>query len=257
MGVKKVRPKQVFKPPTAADHNAIAASADMYRKGPDLSPDRQWPVSQTIIAVKNNSGSALRRGDVVALDMTKLLTTVHREHVWLGGKKLTAANVLRNAIIAVLIDPLADGSIGPAQIAGAGVAYVNVIATWHRRAYPVASADVLASGIFGPLEILSTPAGTGERLCYVSIGHASNRGMWASAQTGGISAGTWPGSGTLTLGSGTVLILDPTSTTGDYEEEAGHEVTAYNASTAIAEGEVCFVEPGDDWLPTVTVVPCA
>ena len=212
MTVRKVRPKQVWKPPPAVDHNAMGAAADMYRRGPDGSPERQQPVATDVIMVRNDSGADKRRGDVLALTRAKLLSVVSREHPWISAEGLDAAN--RNYILCVLLDPLPAGKIGPAQIAGIAPAYVNVLATWHRRAFPSGGATV-QSGLFGPMELMSAPTVTGEQLCHVKIGHADNRSVVAKVGRSGISAARRR-KRCLTLGSGTVSLYGPTGTVGQH-----------------------------------------
>jgi len=183
---------------------------------------------------------------------TKLITDTNREQVWLIANKIT--NCLPNCIAAVLIDPLNNGAFGLAQISGRGVAYVNVGAVWHRRARPTKAADVLVSGLFGPLEILRTPDGTGEKLCYVSIGHSDNRGVFCKT-TSVITAAVLT-SGRLTLGSGTAKIHDPYTTAGQYEDST-NELTIYNmAGDAVATGWYGRLVPTDDWLPMIAQEPC-
>jgi hypothetical protein len=204
--------------------------------------------------VRNDSGSDLRRYDVVGLGTanTKLLTLVDRDQVWLIADKLT--NCLPNCQVAVLLDPLLNGKYGYAQVSGRGVAYVNVGAVWHRRARPTKAADVAVSGLFGPLEILRTPDGTGEKLCYVSIGHSSNRGVFCKT-TSAISAAVLT-SGRLTLGSGTAKIHDPYTTATQYEDST-NSLTVYNmAGEAVADDTFVRLAPTDDWLPLVVAEPC-
>jgi hypothetical protein len=232
----------------------MAAAADAHRRGPDLPPERQQPVDSNIVVVRNDSGSDLRRYDVVGLGTanTKLLTLVDRDQVWLIADKLT--NCLPNCQVAVLLDPLLNGKYGYAQVSGRGVAYVNVGAVWHRRARPTKAADVAVSGLFGPLEILRTPDGTGEKLCYVSIGHSGNRGMFAKT-TSEITAGSLS-SGRLVLGSGTATIYDPYSTATQYAD-ASHTATIYNMpGEAIPSGTFVSLTPTDDWLPLAEIEPC-
>lgn len=254
MTTRKVRPKQGWRPPSAADENAKAAAADAWRRGPDRPRDRQQPIDANLIVVRNDSGSRLRRYDCVGLGTanTKLLTDTDRDEVWLIADKLT--NCLPNCQAAVLIDPLNVGEFGYAQVSGRGVAYVNVGAVWHRRARPTKAADVMVSSLFGPLEILRKPAGTGEQLCYVSIGHSSNRGMFGKA-TSLITAGTLT-SGRITLGSGDVMIYDPYTTAGQYASST-HEATVYNMpGEVVAVNTYVALTHTDDWLPLVVIEPC-
>lgn len=252
--MKNVRPGQPYKPPRAADANAIAATVEAYRRTPQTR-DKERPLEGTIVQVKNESGTALRRGDVVALKRTALLATTDREHPWIGADKLSSTSILRNAILAALIDPAADDEIVDAQLSGVAMIYVDVGATWHRRARPVAGDNQLASGLFGPVEILIAPTGTGEQLCLCSIGHADNRGMVAKT-TSSITAATLS-SGRLVLGSGTATIYDPYATTATQYEDASHTATIYSmAGAAVATDGYVFVEPTDDWLPLVKLELC-
>jgi len=252
MTIRKARPKQVWKTPTAADHNAIAAAADMYRRGPDAAPERQQPVATDVIMVRNNSGSDKRRGDVLAVTKTKLLSAIERERPWITASGLNAAN--RNYILCVLLDPLPAGKIGPAQISGQSVAYVNVQAIWHRRAFPFGG-SVVQSGLFGPMELLNSPAETGEQMCHVRIGHADNRTVIAQTGQDGLPKARRR-RGCLTLGGGTVNLCNPTSTAGKYCASS-LSVTAYNVECEEVEpGTFVTLEPGDDWLPLATPLPC-
>jgi len=255
MTTQKTRRGQPWRPPKAADENAKAAAADKYRRGPDGTPDRQQPIDSNLVVVRNDSGTNLRRYDVVGLGTanTKLLTAVDRDQVWLIADKLT--NCLPNCQIAVLIDPLPDGKFGLAQVSGRGVAYVNVGAVWHRRARPTKAATVVVSSLFGPLVILRKPDGTGEKLCYVSIGHADNRGVFCKT-TSAISAATLT-SGRLTLGSGTAKIHDPYGTTAAQYADSANSLTVYNmAGEAVSTASYGRVVPTDDWLPLVSLEPC-
>lgn len=254
MTTRKVQSRQPWRPPKAADENAKAAAADAYRRGPDGKPGREFPVDPNVIIIRNDSGGRLRTGDAMGLGVanTKLLTDVERERVWCIADKLT--NCKRNCQVVVLLEPIESTKFGRAQISGVGVAYVNVGAVWHRRAYPVAGADVLASGLFGPLEILRTPAATGEQLCYVRIGCSDNRGVFAKT-TSSITAATLT-SGRLTLGSGTATIYDPYSTATQYAD-ASHSLTVYSmAGDAVATAGYVYLTPTDDWLPLVNIDPC-
>jgi len=249
MTTRKVQSRQPWKPPKAADENAKAAAADTYRRGQERLPEKQRPVDGDVIIIRNDSGGRLREGDVMGLGVanTKILTAVERDKIWCIADKLT--NCLPNCQVVVLLEPVESTKFALAQISGRGVAYVNVGAVWHRRARPTKAADVLVSGLFGPLEILRTPDGTGEKLCYVSIGHSDNRGVFAEVQPGGISAGSYR-KGKLRLGSGTVRIVDATSVLATYQEQAAKQLTAYNAEcTGFTEGEIIELHPSDDWLP--------
>ena len=251
--MRSAKKGQPWKPPRASDQNAIASTVNAHIRGGGVTPEREAPIAGTIIKVKNESGSAMRRGDVLALSRTNLLASVMREYPWIGADKLSAAG--RESILAALIDPLADDEIGDAQLLGVAAVYVTVGATWHRRARPTTSADVLVSSLFGPVELLITPASTGEQYCLCSIGHADNRGLFALT-TSSITAASLS-SGRLVLGSGTATIFDPyASTVGQYES-SGHSATIYNmAGDAVASGGYVQIVPTDDWLPLANLDPC-
>ena len=256
--MRRVRPRQTWKPPTAAEHNATAAAVAAYQRGPDRPPERQQPIATDTIMVRNDSGTGKRRGDVLAVTRTRLLTALTREHPWITAAGLGAAN--RNYVLCVLLDPLPAGDIGPAQISGVSLAYVNVIATWHRRAFPYGGSTV-QSGLFGPMELLNAPTVTGEQLCHVKIGHADNRSVVAKVGRAGIPAAR-RGRRCLMLGSGAVSLYGPTGYVGQQcllTDAWGRflTVTAYNASCESIESNTTVrLEPGDDWLPLALDPSC-
>ena len=256
--MRRVRPRQTWKPPTAAEHNATAAAVAAYQRGPDRPPERQQPIATDTIMVRNDSGTGKRRGDVLAVTRTRLLTALTREHPWITAAGLGAAN--RNYVLCVLLDPLPAGDIGPAQISGVSLAYVNVIATWHRRAFPYGGSTV-QSGLFGPMELLNAPTATGAQLCHVKIGHADNRSVVAKVGGSGIPAAR-RSRRCLMLGSGAVSLYGSTGYVGQQcllTDAWGRflTVTAYNASCESIESNTTVrLEPGDDWLPLALDPSC-
>lgn len=60
---RKARPKQIWRPPSAADHNAMAAAADAYRRGPDAAPQRQTP--KDMLVKTPAGGIAARSGTTI------------------------------------------------------------------------------------------------------------------------------------------------------------------------------------------------
>ena len=230
----------------------------MYQRGPDRPPDRQQPIATDTIMVRNDSGTGKRRGDVLAVTRTRLLTALTREHPWITAAGLGAAN--RNYVLCVLLDPLPAGDIGPAQIDGVSLDYVNVIATWHRRAFPYGGSTV-QSGLFGPMELLNAPTATGEQLCHVKIGHADNRSVVAKVGGSGIPAAR-RSRRCLMLGSGAVSLYGSTGYVGQQcllTDAWGRflTVTAYNASCESIESNTTVrLEPGDDWLPLALDPSC-
>lgn len=61
--VRKVRQGQTWRKQSAADVNAIAAAADMYRRGPDATPQRQTP--KDLIVKTPVGGIAARSGTTI------------------------------------------------------------------------------------------------------------------------------------------------------------------------------------------------
>jgi len=170
----KVRPGQPWKPERALDANAKSTAADFHRRSNqniDGQRDRSFEVDSNIVYIRNESAEDTDRGDVLALLNTtenyqeKLLTKCDREKMWLAAD-LFASDTL-GATPVLCIDPIPSGKIGPAQVAGAGVALVNVGNINHTHAEPTAGELYLSSGISGPIRLLHKPDATGEQLCVV------------------------------------------------------------------------------------------
>jgi len=217
-------------------------------------PTETYENPTDFILIGNDTADDLVKGNVLQLS-TKMLDAIEDSYPpKIVGVKCTVANKQ----IAVLKRPVraksgSSRAIVWGQIAGICFVKVNVIATWHPRAYPEKDSYVLKSGLFGPAEILCAPTSTGEQLVACRVGHASNRGMFAKT-TSSITAATLS-SGRLVLGSGTATIYDPYSTAGQYE--ASHTATIYNmAGDAVATDGYVFIVPTDDWLPVVDIDPC-
>jgi hypothetical protein len=215
----------------------------------------QMPREQDTIRVKNESGGALAKWSVVRVE-EYLLDAVNRTRLFFKGSKVSRGNQM----IAAIQWTAAENEIVEAQIAGVGLALVDVGATWHRRAYPTKDATVLTSGLFGPVEILGELTTTGEQACVCRFGHSSNRMVYAVVATGGITAATYASSD-LTMGTGTATLFEPHATTAaKWTLTSGgtiQEVTAKNmALGAIDAGKVVALAPGDDWLPTVIIESC-
>lgn len=60
---RKARPKQMWRPPSAADHNAMAAAGDMYRRGPDATPTKATP--KDVLVKTPVGGIAARNGTTI------------------------------------------------------------------------------------------------------------------------------------------------------------------------------------------------
>jgi hypothetical protein len=170
----KVRPGQPWKPERALDANAKSTAADFHRRSNqniDGQRDRSFEVDSNIVYIRNESAEDTDRGDVLALLNTtenyqeKLLTKCDREKMWLAAD-LFASDTLE-ATPVLCVDPIPAGKIGPAQVAGAGVALVNVGNVNHTHAEPTAGELYLSSGTSGLIRLLHKPDATGEQLCIV------------------------------------------------------------------------------------------
>ena len=71
---RKVRPKQMWRPLSAADHNAMAAAADAYRRGPDGKTVPQTP--KDIIVLVPAGGIAARSTDTIYSEWCKVCVEV-------------------------------------------------------------------------------------------------------------------------------------------------------------------------------------
>jgi hypothetical protein len=171
----KVNSGQPWKPERALDHNAKSTATDHHRRSNqnvDGQRDRTFDVDSNIVYVRNQSAVDTDRGEVLALMNTptdyqeRLLTKCDREKMWLPADVFDDLE----ATLVLAIDPIPAGSIGPAQVAGAGVALVNVSNVNHTHAKPVEGEVYLESGTSGPARLLHKPESTGERLCIVLLG---------------------------------------------------------------------------------------
>lgn len=113
--------------------------------------------SRVVVEVRNSTGGDRLRGEVVQLT-GHLLDDVSEDHPWFDSD-LVAEPVLRR--MALLTRALKDGEIGPAQLAGVCLARIDVSDAGHMYARPTAGDAELASGDYGPLELLMEPDGTG------------------------------------------------------------------------------------------------
>jgi|GEM_PF-3655856 len=126
--------------------------------------------SRVRVQIRNQTGSNLVVGQVVQLGPL-LLSSLSQDHPWFEGNMV--ANPASDRL-AVLTQPIPNGQIGTAQIAGVCLARVNVTDASHRHAAPTASSTNLASKKVGPVELLSPPSGTGLQTMWVKLDHKEN-----------------------------------------------------------------------------------
>lgn len=176
-------------------------------------------ISPSIVRVKNLTEANRRAGDVVSIG-DSLLDELDPENLWFEG-----VDADTDKSFGILTKGLADEEIGPCQVSGVCIAYVNVTSTSHRFAKLKEGQYNLESAASGSVEILYKPSGTGELQCAVLLGMGS-QGMLLGKPDSGISAGA---SGTISIYSG----VDHADT--------GENLTAY-AIIALTAGKWVGVE---------------
>lgn len=125
-----------------------------------------------IITLKNGSGSDVSRFDVLGLS-TPLFTpndnlVEFQQRAMMVGVTPDIDDHVGK--FAVLLEPLADGSIGKAAVGGVIPAVINVTDADHTHADIKDAAVVLESGTTGLCEILWKETGTGTKHAIVRIG---------------------------------------------------------------------------------------
>jgi len=165
MTVRKVRPKQAFRPPLAFDHNAMALAADMYHHGPERPPERQQPVNPCTAMIRNSSGADRRQFECLELAVEPQLSKVTRENIWINGIEPTDTGIP----FSVLLQPVTAGKWALGQVAGICPAWVDIQDVSHRWAYLPAGEYVLVSSGDGDVCIVQHPGLEGEQLCVVLL----------------------------------------------------------------------------------------
>ena len=163
---------------TAADWNRHEDAADYVAKrqlGDPTAADREL-ISAGRIRIKNSSGADRREGEILKVGDC-LLTDLTGRYPWFDA----ALHDGSDTPFAVLIEPLPDGQIGPAQIAGVCFARVTFAHADMKCARPDPDGtDVLMGDVLGPVRILHKPSGTGEKECLVLLGEGRFEG-WGYA----------------------------------------------------------------------------
>lgn len=188
MPIKKVRPGADLEI-SARDWNAIADAVNWVRaQQGGLGRGAALPeIPQTgIITVRNDSGAARGRFDVLGLEQPIVLPSDNLS-VFQSAYALSAITpaATHEGRWCLLLEPLADGKLGRACVAGVTVARLDVVSESHRFAEVVAGdTSRLHSGSSGTATILWAEPGTGERWGVIRIGGGSGDG------TGGAGGGT-------------------------------------------------------------------
>lgn len=256
--MRKVQRGQTWRPPTATEHNATAEATEYYLRNKRLSQPSDPNSSVWPVKLQNISGTDYRQYDTLALTGNFILDEVTHEAIWLE------ANVISTParLFGVLIDP-AGGSdgIARAKISGVCPAYVDVVSDAHRRAFLDANSGTLTSNLTGPVQLLSTPDGTGEQLLAVNLSNRAKVKLHGFAPGGGISAAT-KSSDTISPGSASVAVWIYDHATSDYiplTDSGGSavSVTVYNEwPTEVAASAWITFSEDDDGLITVDNEQC-
>ena len=122
------------------------------------------------VAVKNSSGGLRRQGELLEFTGLDLTDLTSRELMLVGGSPSLA-----NAF-GILQAPIASGERSElCQVAGTCVALVNMASASHKFARVTSATYVLQSVALGPVRILFSPGGTGEKTCAVLIPQAPDQ----------------------------------------------------------------------------------
>lgn len=153
---------------TAGDWNRHEDAADDYERRAlgEGGGEKHGKLSTGRIRIKNSSGADRRAGEILQVG-DYLLTDIERRYPWFDADLHDGTD----APFAVLLEPIIDGEIGLAQIAGVCMALVNFAHASQQFARPdPAGTDVLKGEALGPVRILHKPTGTGELKCLVNLG---------------------------------------------------------------------------------------
>jgi hypothetical protein len=221
----KVSPGQPFSAPKAEIWNSMVDAGNAHRTDrlSTDTPERTRPRQSDVIKLKNSSGAARSRGEILRIN-GKAVTDLSDEHIWLIGSAPTALGVF-----GVLKEPIENGSVGPVQVAGCCIAMVDVVNADHTRARSIAASYVLESASDGPIEILYKPSGTGELECVVRFGDTP--AIIILTPSGGIPAR----SGT-TVGKANCTVY--TISASDVLTSTGVSVSVVNLAAAAVAGSV-------------------
>lgn len=143
-------------------------AAEDYRRRriADNQRPRDAATSLSQVKIRNDSGADRDAGDALELG-EHLYTTMERR-----GLAFAADLRAASGCYGVLVEPIRDGDIGWAQLAGVVIASVDIQNANHTHAYLPVSNDTLKSNFGGTCKILHKPSGTGVKTCVVALGDA-------------------------------------------------------------------------------------
>lgn len=174
----------------ASTYNAMLDAAEANRAAEIDAGDPLRTLPAGWVLVRNQSGSAVARFEVLGIDAPTFTPTAAAElldqrRIVLDGVTPAAAH-LRSFV--VLQEPLPDGAIGRAVLHAPTPATVNVTNTDHTHAIAAASSTKLVSSFSGPFELVWHPGTTGDQPALLRPSPASAPGVLFAVtltQTGG------------------------------------------------------------------------
>lgn len=162
----KVSPGQKVKAVPYETWNSMIAAGQAWKDGELGRSDVGGPVVRRTdsLKVKNNTGAARRRGEVITLG------SLATSQVEMGSVLLESVDTKRGERFGIYRYGTPDESFGEAHISGIAFAIVDVASEDHRSArVPDDNTHVLQSCDYGPIEILFAPDATGEQDCLIRI----------------------------------------------------------------------------------------
>lgn len=166
--METVRPGQTFRPPNAADHNAMVAAVTLLGLQPQNTDGRggnDSPLGTDCVRVRNDTGAARRIGDVVGLG-AGVLTDWKSSNLMFAGETPAATHT----VFGVLLDSLPEDKIGRVQVSGICLAYVNFAAVNDMGCIPQIGSHVLQSEPARVLwAVVTPPASASEQLVPILI----------------------------------------------------------------------------------------
>ncbi|MCG3179670.1 MAG: hypothetical protein BIFFINMI_02011 [Phycisphaerae bacterium] len=233
--LRKVKPGDPLRIPAATFNAFVDAAEDLRRRQHDQFTGMQPDGRQTgVVPIKNNSGADLGRFAVLGID-GPIFTPADSEDGFKNRIALVGVTPVAPTHLgrfAILLEPVANGRIGQAAVAGVCVAKVDVQAEDDGFAdVKDGSAASLKSGPSGAATILWKESGAGEKWAIVRFGGAGGTGLlWGKAIS------DWS--------SGNTVAMHPCDPDGG-NEDAETTVTGYLVSPSGGAPAAANVSAGD------------